>query len=53
MPLIILVLVAATSAELSLFLAIVVSVVLALADVMLFFLSKETFQREEILTKWK
>ncbi|MGA2387102.1 MAG: hypothetical protein ABSG33_11310 [Candidatus Bathyarchaeia archaeon] len=53
LPLIILVLVAATSAELSLLLAVVVSAVLAVADVMLFFLSKETFQREEILTKWK
>ena len=53
LPLIILILVAVSSAELSLLLAILVSIVLAVADVTLFYLSKETFQREEILTKWK
>jgi hypothetical protein len=34
-------------------LAIAVIAALAVADVALFFLSKATFQREEILTKWK
>lgn len=34
-------------------LAVVVTVALAAADVGLFYLSKATFQREEILTKWK
>jgi hypothetical protein len=40
-------------ASASLILAIVVSLALAAADVALFCLSKATFQREEILTKWK
>jgi ABC-2 type transport system permease protein len=31
----------------------IVSVILLLADVVLFYLSRATFQREEILTKWK
>jgi len=53
LPLILLVIVAALGAQLSSFLAVVVSIVLAVADVTLFYLSKETFQREEILTKWK
>ncbi|MGA2523036.1 MAG: hypothetical protein ABSF65_02645 [Candidatus Bathyarchaeia archaeon] len=53
LPLIILILVAVSSAQLSLLLAILVSIILAVADVTLFYLSKETFQREEILTKWK
>jgi ABC-2 type transport system permease protein len=34
-------------------LALTLSAVLAAADVGMFFLSKSTFQREEILTKWK
>jgi ABC-type Na+ efflux pump permease subunit len=34
-------------------LALIVSAVLAIADIALFYLSKATFQREEILTKWK
>jgi ABC-type Na+ efflux pump permease subunit len=34
-------------------LAVIVSVALAAADIGLFYLSKATFQREEILTKWK
>lgn len=34
-------------------LAVIVTVALAVADVGLFYLSKATFQREEILTKWK
>ena len=33
--------------------ALIVSAGLAVADVALFYLSKATFQREEILTKWK
>jgi len=53
LPLILLVVVGTESAQLSVLLAVLVSAVLAVADVALFFLSKETFQREEILTKWK
>jgi hypothetical protein len=34
-------------------LALILSGGLALADVAMFYLSKATFQREEILTKWK
>ena len=34
-------------------LVLIVSSVLAAADVALFYLAKATFQREEILTKWK
>ena len=34
-------------------LALIVSAALAVADIALFYLSKATFQREEILTKWK
>jgi len=34
-------------------LALIVSAVLAVADIALFYLAKATFQREEILTKWK
>ncbi|MGD0995351.1 MAG: hypothetical protein ABR909_07490 [Candidatus Bathyarchaeia archaeon] len=34
-------------------LALIVSAVLAVVDIALFYLSKATFQREEILTKWK
>ncbi len=34
-------------------LAVIVTVALAAADLGLFYLSKATFQREEILTKWK
>lgn len=37
----------------SLLLALAISAALALADIGLFYLSKATFQREEILTKWK
>jgi ABC-type Na+ efflux pump permease subunit len=40
-------------ASASLLLAMGVSLALAAADVALFYLSKATFQREEILTKWK
>lgn len=53
LPLVFIVIFASTSAQLSIFLAVGVSVGLAIADVALFFLSKATFQREEILTKWK
>ena len=52
-PLIILVIVGTESAQLSTLLAVSVSIALAVADIALFYLSKETFQREEILTKWK
>jgi len=52
-PLLVLIIVAVTSAQLSVLLAIFASVILAVADVALFYLSRETFQREEILTKWK
>ncbi len=53
LPLVFIVIFASTSAQLSIWLAIAVSVALAAADVALFYLSKKTFQREEILTKWK
>jgi ABC-2 type transport system permease protein len=53
LPLVFVVIFASTSAQLSIWLAIGVSAALAIADIALFFLSKATFQREEILTKWK
>jgi len=53
LPLVFLVIFASTSAQLSTWLAVAVIAALAVADVALFFLSKATFQREEILTKWK
>jgi hypothetical protein len=53
LPLVFIVIFASTNAQLSTLLAVGVSVGLAIADVALFFLSKATFQREEILTKWK
>jgi hypothetical protein len=53
LPLIFLVIFASTSAQLSTILALGVIVALAIADIALFYLSKATFQREEILTKWK
>jgi ABC-2 type transport system permease protein len=53
LPLVFIVIFASTSSQLSTLLAIAVSIGLAVADVALFFLSKATFQREEILTKWK
>lgn len=34
-------------------LALMLSGALAIADIALFYVSKATFQREEILTKWK
>jgi ABC-2 type transport system permease protein len=53
LPLIFIVVFASTSAQISVWLLIGVSAALAIADIALFFLSKKTFQREEILTKWK
>jgi ABC-2 type transport system permease protein len=53
LPLVFVVIFASTSAQLSTWLAVAVIAALAVADVALFFLSKATFQREEILTKWK
>ena len=53
LPLVFLVIFASTSAQLSIWLAIGVIAALVAADVALFYLSKKTFQREEILTKWK
>jgi ABC-2 type transport system permease protein len=48
-----LVLLVVLGAELSTLIALLISVALVVADIVLFYLSKETFQREEILTKWK
>ena len=53
LPLVFIVIFASTSAQLSMVLAIAVSAALAVADIALFYLSKATFQREEILSKWK
>jgi ABC-2 type transport system permease protein len=53
LPIIGLVILVITGAQLSTLLAILASVALVVADTALFYLSKETFQREEILTKWK
>jgi ABC-type Na+ efflux pump permease subunit len=55
LPLILLIVLSSTAAGLidPTLLALVVSGVLALADVALFYVSKATFKREEILTKWK
>jgi len=53
LPLIFVVIFASTSAQLSTILAFAVILALAVADIVLFYLSKATFQREEILTKWK
>ena len=53
LPLVFVVIFASTSAQISTLLAIGVSAALAVADIALFYLSKATFQREEILTKWK
>ena len=52
LPLIFVVIFASTTAS-TVLLALAVSAALAAADVALFYLSKATFQREEILTKWK
>ena len=53
LPLVFVVIFASTSAQISTLLAIGISAALAVADIALFYLSKATFQREEILTKWK
>jgi ABC-type Na+ efflux pump permease subunit len=53
LPLIFLVIFASVSSQISVLLAMGISAALAVADVALFYLSKATFQREEILTKWK
>jgi len=53
LPLVFVVIFASTSAQLSILLALAVVAALAVADVAMFYLSKATFQREEILTKWK
>jgi ABC-2 type transport system permease protein len=53
LPLVLVVIFASTSASTSTLLAIGVSAALAIADIALFYLSKATFKREEILTKWK
>jgi ABC-2 type transport system permease protein len=53
LPLVFVVIFASTSAQLSILLALAVVAALAIADVAMFYLSKATFQREEILTKWK
>ena len=53
LPLVFVVIFASTSAQLSILLALAVVAALAVADVVMFYLSKATFQREEILTKWK
>jgi ABC-type Na+ efflux pump permease subunit len=53
LPIIGLMLLVVAGAEISPLLAVLVTVILVVADVTLFYLSKETFQREEILTKWK
>jgi ABC-2 type transport system permease protein len=53
LPLVFVVIFASTSAQISTLLAIGVSAALVVADIALFYLSKATFQREEILTKWK
>jgi ABC-type Na+ efflux pump permease subunit len=54
LPLILLVVLLSSSTSIpNTLLALITSSALAIADVALFFLSKATFQREEILTKWK
>jgi hypothetical protein len=53
LPLIFVVIFASSTASTSVTFALVVSAALAIADIALFYLSKATFQREEILTKWK
>jgi len=53
LPLIFLVIFASASAAASNYLAFGVSIALTIVDILLFYTSKATFQREEILTKWK
>ena len=53
LPIIALVLLIVTGLAVSGLIAALIIVVFVVADVVLFYLAKETFQREEILTKWK
>jgi len=53
LPLVFVVIFASTTSSTSILLGLAVSAALAIADIALFYLSKATFQREEILTKWK
>ena len=53
LPLIFVVIFASTTSGASTLLALGLSGALAVADIALFYLAKATFQREEILTKWK
>ena len=54
LPLLFVVIFASTNTSISsLLLGLIVSGALALADIVLFSIAKATFQREEILTKWK
>jgi ABC-type transport system involved in multi-copper enzyme maturation permease subunit len=53
LPLIFVVIFASTTSGTSTLLAISLSGALAVVDIALFYLAKATFQREEILTKWK
>ena len=53
LPIIGLIVVVISGAEISILLGIFATILLAIADVVLFYLSKAAFQREEILTKWK
>lgn len=53
LPIVGLVLLVVTGAQLSMLIAALTAVALVVADITLFYLSKETFQREEILIKWK
>jgi hypothetical protein len=53
LPIVFIVIFVATSASLSTIIALAASGGLAVADIALFYLAKATFQREEILTKWK
>jgi hypothetical protein len=53
LPLILVVLLGSVFSAASLWIALGMTAILAAADIGLFYLSKATFQREEILTKWK
>jgi len=55
LPLLLLIILSSTAASIiePTLLALIVSGALALTDIALFYVSKATFQREEILTKWE
>ncbi|MGE5187792.1 MAG: ABC transporter permease [Betaproteobacteria bacterium] len=53
LPLIFVVMFGAIFSSASIWLGLIVTAALAAADIGLYYLSKATFQREEILTKWK